>query len=449
LQIRHGDPVSDWEEAMCRAVEGASGGEGILLAYESREDLAVEANGEEAEPSVRWTRVRGLSARGPFARSRELHRSDPGPDDAKRLLGAAIDPDAAVPMSTGPTGREDEVRPELPVGEACELARRLVARTLELQPRATVVARWVGFDQRVRLARPGRPPVADLRRGRRIRLEARAGREVAVAEAVLDAGEPVASREVDGWCAAVARRLEERKSSGVLGNGEYRVVFAPGVGGVLVHEVVGHALEADVVFDGASWLGQARAEVADRRVVVLDDPRRARASWKVDDDGEVARAVSLVSGGRVAGRLYDLRSAVRAGRPSTGHGRRASYRDAVQPRMGCTFVAPGDFHPEEVLAGIDTGIYVRRMEVATTDPRTGRAVFRVTDADRIARGRIEGPLVPHLLVAEGRRALSTMDRVANDVAFDTCVGTCVREGQALATSVGAPTFRIGLTSALF
>jgi predicted Zn-dependent protease len=89
------------------------------------------------------------------------------------------------------------------------------------------------------------------------------------------------------------------------------------------------------------------------------------------------------------------------------------------------------------------------MEVASTDPRTGRAVFRVTDADRITRGRLDGPLSSHLLRIEGREALAATDRIASDLAFDTCIGTCVREGQALVTSVGGPTFRIGLTSVLF
>jgi TldD protein len=112
--------------------------------------------------------------------------------------------------------------------------------------------------------------------------------------------------------------------------------------------------------------------------------------------------------------------------------------------MGCTFIAPGPLDAGEVASGIVEGVYVRRLEAGTTDPRTGRAVFRVTDSDLIRHGRIDAPLQPHLLRVDGRRALASMNRVAGDLAFDTCVGTCHRDGQPLAISVGAPTIWIGV-----
>jgi TldD protein len=112
--------------------------------------------------------------------------------------------------------------------------------------------------------------------------------------------------------------------------------------------------------------------------------------------------------------------------------------------MGCTFVAPGKREPDELLRGIREGVYVRRMEAGTTDPRTGRAVFRVTDADRILDGKIDAPLRPHLLFIEGSRALAAADHVANDLEFDSCIGSCHRDGRPLSISVGAPTMRIGV-----
>ena len=129
---------------------------------------------------------------------------------------------------------------------------------------------------------------------------------------------------------------------------------------------------------------------------------------------------------------------------TTGHGRRASYRDPVQPRMGCTFIAAGRLAPEEVVEGIGEGTYVRRMEAANVDPRSGRATFRVTDADRIREGRLAEPLRPHLIAVEGTGLLQGIDRIASDLSFDTCIGSCHRDGQTIAVSVGAPTIRIGL-----
>ena len=222
------------------------------------------------------------------------------------------------------------------------------------------------------------------------------------------------------------------------------VVLAPGVGGVLVHEIVGHALEADRVLSGDSWLGLLEDPIAPRELAIVDDPRRGRAAWRIDDEGEPSLPTALIRDGRVAGWLHDSRTAQAANKPPTGHGRCSSYREPIQPRMGCTFVAPGKHEPAELLQGVREGVYVRRMEAGTTDTRSGRAVFRVTDSDRIQNGRIDAPLRPHLLFVNGARVLAAADRIANDLAFDSCIGSCHRKGQPLSISVGAPTMWIGL-----
>jgi TldD protein len=266
--------------------------------------------------------------------------------------------------------------------------------------------------------------------------------------AVLETTVP---RSNEGFTAPVphlAERLTQRaeaiRDAVEAPRGQFPVLLAPGVGGVLFHEIVGHALEADRVLDGDSWLAQFEEPVAARDLIVVDDPRRGRAPWRFDDEGETAKPTSLIRSGRVAGWLHDGRTARAAGKAPTGHGRCSSYRDPVQPRMGCTFVAPGEREPSDVMREIRSGVYIRRMEVGTTDPRSGRAVFRVTDADRILDGRIDVPLRPHLLFVEGARVLLAADRIANDLVFDSCIGSCHRDGRPLSVSVGAPTMWIGL-----
>jgi TldD protein len=111
--------------------------------------------------------------------------------------------------------------------------------------------------------------------------------------------------------------------------------------------------------------------------------------------------------------------------------------------MGCTFVAAGSRDPDELVREIGTGIYVRRMEAGTVDNDTSRAVFRVTDADRIVAGRLCAPLQPFVMVVNGREALAGLTRVGHDLTFDSCIGSCHREGQTLSLSVGAPTICIG------
>jgi TldD protein len=445
-----GDPV--WNAALRQALESPSARDGCVVFLEDRQDASVALDSGADRPSVVYSRACGVAVQDSDGHLR--FRAEPEVDDVERLI--RLD-DATRGAGSPPVERRSlPAAVPLPVPAATRMIGILVDATQKLQSRAKIEARWVGFEQRIHSGQAGRGVVADRRQGRRVRLQAdlthrgRAGR--AVAEAVLrsdsvdDVG-PVLER----LAAEVAARVDARLAAEKLPSGERRIVFGPGVGGVLMHEVVGHALEADTVLGRASWLAGSAAEPfqGSSQVLVVDDPRRGRAAWRLDDEGEPARATALLSRGRPAGWLHDRASARRAGRTPTGHGRRASFRDPVRPRMGCTFLATGRNGPGEALQGVEDGIYVRRMEAASTDTRIGRAVFRVTDADRILNGRLVAPLAPHVMCVEGREALSSVDCVADDLAFDVCIGSCLHHGQPLSISVGAPTFRIGLTSVLF
>jgi predicted Zn-dependent protease len=311
-------------------------------------------------------------------------------------------------------------------GDALEALVRAAARaTGDAHARLS----WVEVDQEVAVAfRDGRV-ACDRRRGRRVRLDAGG----ATVERVVGEG-PLS---LQALAEAVAARAEARANPRPATPGHGWVVFAPGAGGVLVHELIGHALEGDVVARGGSRLAGHEGPVAAPSVNVVDDPRRARVPWRIDDEGSGTGATALVQGGRVVGGLGSWRWS------GAGHARRASFADPALPRMGATFLAPGTFHPEEVLDGIGRGVYVRRLDVAWTDPAEGTATFRVTDADTVRDGRVAEPLSPFLLRARVED-LASIDRIADDLVLDRCLGVCVREGQALATSVGAPTFRLGL-----
>ncbi len=323
-------------------------------------------------------------------------------------------------------------------------AERLVhLASLRAGQAAFVSASWAEAEQEVLIARPGKSLGHDLRAGRRIRLEVRldGGGASAVAERVLARSE---LPDLEALASSVVDRARERREAARPAPGELPVVFSAGVGGILLHEIVGHALEADTAWRGASLLASVEGSVAPVHVTVLDDPRRGRAAWRVDDEGFESRPTALLQRGRVCGLLHSEATAHRAGCLPTGHGRRASFQEPVLPRMGCTFLAPGRLKTEDVLDGIARGILVRRLERARADPRSGEALFAVSDADAVRAGRVREPLSRFHLYVTTVTALATLDRVAGDLAFDSCVGSCVRAGQAMATSVGAPTFRIGL-----
>jgi len=444
---------SSWDEALREAVSGGSAQaiSGPSLFLEEREDAVVELDDRLGRTEERRSRIRGMSASGGAPEAGLAFRGDPVPDDAARLVLAAS---GSEPSGAWSARNDSESSPEvaLPVAGAIKLLEQLVEKSRCLQPTATVRARWVGFRQSVRIARAGRSVVRDLRQGSRIRLEARSGGEEpasAVVESVISPELARVEPLLDRLPREVAARLDERRRTRTLSSGEHVVVFAPGVGGILVHELVGHALEADAVLGRMSWLSDVEGAVGPNELTVVDDPRRGRAGWKTDDEGESARPVALLREGRVAAWMHDLSSSRESGQAATGHGRRASYRDPVRPRMGCTWVAAGRHHPSAAFEGIHDGIYVRRMEAASTDPRSGRSVFRVTDADRIHRGRLDAALAPHVISLDAARALNGIERIGSDLEFDRCIGSCLRGGQPLATSVGAPTFRLGLITAMF
>jgi len=430
-----------WFDALTEATSAFGASSSGSLFLEHRTDAVVELDGRGARPVVSTTQTGGLSA---DTRDGDLlFQADPGLDDPARLVEAIGAGDWPEPRA----GRQE--RPEPPPALALDEARGMVEKLVGAAERSRSAlrarARWVGFEQRVIVARAGEPVVADLRRGRRlhlrVELQLRGKRASATAEAAIKGDDPAElSRLIDLLADEASTRVEGRLGA-----------EAPRGGRLPVHELVGHAAEADAVASGNSWLKRAGGQFcAADDVVVIDDPRRGRAPWRLDDEGQPPRATALLLEGTPAHSLHDCRSADEAGERRNGHGRRASYREPVRPRMGCTFLSAGR-HPGgmAVLDGLKDGLYIRRMESATTDTRSGRATFVVTDSDRVAHGRIVAPLEPYVIAVDGAAALMSLTHVGDDLAFDRCIGSCVHHGQPLAVSVGAPTFRIGPVELMF
>jgi len=436
-----------WLDLLRHLQASTRGSKGPAVFLEDRQDATVGLDSAADAPGVEHSRTSGASVQHADGRCR--FQADPTPEEVEALVLVHA-PEGASPVR----GPHPDVR--LPTERAAAELEGAVQTVLSLQPKAEVQARWVGSDQRVHLATAERRIVADQRWGCRVRLQAdltRSGRTArAVGEATLRSASAEALRsQLLRLAEEVAARVDARLAARELPSGERPIVFGPGVGGILLHELVGHALEADTVLGRASWLAGDAAETveATEELLVVDDPRRGRVAWRFDDEGLPARATPLLRGGRAVGWLQDRATARASGREPTGHGRRASFREPVRPRMGCTFLAAGRGDPAGALEGIEEGVYVRRMEAASTDTLSGSAVFRVSDADWIRHGRIVAPLAPHAMFVEGRVALRSMERVSGDLAFDVCVGSCLHHGQPLSVSVGAPTFRIGLTNVVF
>jgi len=417
------DPAS-WDRAVEEAA-GALAGRGpeVTVFQEDRLDWRLSVRGGRPLERVR-SRSAG-AAFDPGTGGTGYWVSGPGPDDLVRLAKGGDPGERATGSDPG-----DWIDP------FADLERTI----LLLAPAGDVVVRAAGFHQTVRIGRGDGSSHRDVRQGAWIRVEAVGPPAPAVAEAVVRHDPTATLRRL---VVDAVERGRARAGATPVDPAADVAVFAPGVGGLLIHEAVGHALEGDTVARGRSWLATRGAVVGPPEMTVIDDPRRSRGSWRRDDEGVESRATTLVRGGRVEGVLLDRRCARASGAAPTGHGRRSSYRDPVRPRMGATFLAAGGASPADVVSTTRKGVYVRRMSSGRSDPATGVSTFRVTDADAIDHGRLSHPVQPFLMTVIPSRIGLSIDAIASEIAFDACIGSCLRAGQPLSTSVGAPTFRLG------
>jgi TldD protein len=227
------------------------------------------------------------------------------------------------------------------------------------------------------------------------------------------------------------------------------VVLGPGWPGVLLHEAIGHGLEGDFNRKGTSaFTGRIGERVASDLCTVVDDgtlPGR-RGSLNVDDEGTPTKNTVLIENGILKGYLQDKMNARLMGVESTGNGRRQSFAHTPMPRMTNTYMLAGPHHPDEIIASVKKGVYARNFGGGQVDITSGKFVFSATEAYRIENGKITAPIRDATLVGDGPTVLNRVTMVGNDLALDTGIGVCGKEGQSVPVGVGQPTLRIdGLT----
>ncbi len=231
--------------------------------------------------------------------------------------------------------------------------------------------------------------------------------------------------------------------------GEMTVVLGPGWPGVLLHEAVGHGLEGDFNRKGSSaFAGRIGQRVAAKGVTVLDDgtlPDR-RGSLNVDDEGHPSQANVLIEDGILKGYIQDAMNARLMKVAATGNGRRESYAHLPMPRMTNTYMLGGDKDPAEIIASIDKGLYATNFGGGQVDITSGKFVFSASEAFWVEKGKIQYPVKGATIIGNGPDALTRVSMIGNDMALDTGVGVCGKDGQSVPVGVGQPTLRIdGLT----
>lgn len=231
--------------------------------------------------------------------------------------------------------------------------------------------------------------------------------------------------------------------------GEQVVVLGPGSSGVLLHEAVGHGLEADFIRKKSSlFAGRIGEKVASEKCTVIDDGtlEGLRGSLNVDDEGAPTGRNVLIENGILTGFMTDRLNAELLGMDRTGNGRRQSFRHPPVPRMTNTFLAPGTDDPDEIIKGVKRGLYCRAFGGGQVDISNGNFVFEVREGYLIEDGKRTAPVVGATLVGNGPDALTKVTHVGGDDALDPGIYTCGKVGQSVPVGVGMPTVRIdGMT----
>ena len=251
--------------------------------------------------------------------------------------------------------------------------------------------------------------------------------------------------------ARLAEALSEAGAAAPAPVGEIPVILGPGVGGLLIHEACGHALEGDRALSGRSAFANLLGEkVGPVTLTIVDDPTLdgLAGSRQVDDEGWPAAPIVLVDAGRVAGLLLDRATALRAGTAPTGSARRESYRDLPLPRMTNTFVRAGTHTPEEIVAAVPRGLYIAELGAGRVDTATADFSFRVRRGYIVADGRKVAPVGPCVIAGNGVTVLAGIRMIGVDLRFDPGTGECGKEGQRARAAVGQPTLLVDGLAAL-
>ncbi len=227
--------------------------------------------------------------------------------------------------------------------------------------------------------------------------------------------------------------------------GEMEVVLAAGDSGILLHEAVGHGLEADFNRKQTSnYSGQLGQKVASELCTVVDDGTIAhsRGSINVDDEGEPGQHNVLIENGILRAYMQDSLSARLLKTRPTGNGRRQSFRSVPLPRMTNTYLQPGPHDPEEIIRSVKRGVYARRFGGGQVDIQSGDFVFSLTEGYLIEDGRLTSPLKGVNLIGNGPAVLNRVTLLGNDFRLSEGIWTCGKDGQSVPVGIGTPTLKI-------
>ncbi len=249
--------------------------------------------------------------------------------------------------------------------------------------------------------------------------------------------------------AEAVRRATDALHAGSPPAGEMPVVMAKGSSGILLHEAIGHGMEADFNRKGISiFADRIGTAVARPEVTIVDDATLpgARGALNVDDEGSPTEKTVLVENGVLRSYLHDRISARHYGVAPTGSGRRESFRHPVLPRMRCTYMEPGKSTAEEIISSVEKGIWCESFQNGQVQIGAGDFAFYVRYGYLIENGKLTRPIKDVNLIGNGPKVLESIEMVGDDLEIDEGGWTCGKDGQSVPVSQGMPTVKVGRLS---
>lgn len=307
---------------------------------------------------------------------------------------------------------------------------------------------YLDMDQQVTIANSRGLYVQDRRRKTRLFLEAAArdGSEVRrsyIGPGAMGGFEYYGQIVPEEFARKAAGAAQDLLHARPCPTGKMPVVIAGGFGGLFFHEACGHSLEAGAVADGGSeFSGALERRIASPLITLIDDGTIAGewGSLQVDDEGTPTRKNVLIENGVLKGYLVDCRHSRRLGIAPTGSARRESYRFAPDARMTNTYIAPGADRPEDMIASIERGLYVKGINAGSVDAYTGEFNFNTNETFLIEHGKITGPVRSATLIGTGGETLKKVEMVGSD--FELGQGFCYAGSGRIYIGAGQPSVKI-------
>jgi TldD protein len=410
-----------------RVVSGADAGIGVRLLFRGKTYYA-------------YTNDR--SAGSLLALSNDLSRYADGDGVAASLPASARSARGPTVVRVPPASRG--------IGEKVALVREVdrIAREFSREIRQVRVT-WSESQRRVEVAAHPGVFVREEQTYCVLAVQAVAGDDRGLTMGYESAGGTEGLEFLDGGVPSLlarkaAGRAVQALHAAKLPGGRMPVVLSSEAGGTMVHEAVGHGLEADLARRGMSVYKEKLGErIGSPLVSIADDATvpGKRGSYGIDDEGTPGQRTMLVDGGILKGFLHDRLSAMKDGVEPTGNGRRESYRHKPIPRMTNTLILPGVTPPGEILSAVDRGLLVAKMGGGQVNTVTGDFMFEVAEGYRIEGGVRGEPVRGATITGNGPEVLSMIDRVGSDLGFG--IGTCGKDGQGVPVGDAQPTLSIG------